>query len=679
MVRRDQSRRLVALIHSPVLLTSDTNPKPPAHDGDALPSERPLRLTAAAAFVIAGGLATAYALQGGAYDTLVRQQAGLLVWLALAAGLATGVLPRSRPRRGAWVLIGGLASFVLVTALSLAWTESAERTIAEVARNLGYLGIVLLVLCSADRRTVPAACAGLVSAGVLVCGLALASRLAPAAFPADTIGRVFETSRLSYPLNYWNGLATWAAIAIAGCLSWSVHARAPAARAVALAGVPLCAAVVFLTYSRAGAVGIVLATAAVLALGPRRVTTLVHIVAAGAASAIAIAVLHGQKAIADATGTQGAWLVVVALLAAALVAGAAPLVTSRFPAPIRRRPAIARRTKLIGLVGALTGVAIVLLASGAAERSWDEFRQPAHTRIDDPADRLGTLSGYRYAIWSSAIDAFRAHPWGGTGGGTFEFWWNRGGGAAYLRDAHSLYLQALAELGIFGLLAILVAVAGALTVAVRARARLALPNEIAATTALIAMFVVFLFHVGVDWIWQVTAVGFVGLTAAALAANADREPVRSTRTALQPSGMGARLRALVVIGAVALAVVQLPGVAAETRLRDSQAAFTQGDFRRAALLAGEAADATPWAATPVVQRALAEEAQGQPANALGDMRRAANAEPTNWKHPFLAARLHAQLGDAGAALAARRRAHEMRPESAFSEADLDDLPRGSSR
>ena len=61
----------------------------------------------------------------------------------------------------------------------------------------------------------------------------------------------------------------------------------------------------------------------------------------------------------------------------------------------------------------------------------------------------------RYDFWEAAVDANATDPSVGIGPGTFDFWWTQHGSyAAYVRDAHSLYVETLAELGIIGLLLI---------------------------------------------------------------------------------------------------------------------------------------------------------------------------------------------------------------------------------
>ncbi len=113
--------------------------------------------------------------------------------------------------------------------------------------------------------------------------------------------------------------------------------------------------------------------------------------------------------------------------------------------------------------------------------------------------------GDRTMFWQAARDASAAHPIGGTGAGTFATVYTevRGAGPA-ARDAHSLYLQTLSELGVVGLALIALFLALPLLGGLRARA-----------AAPLGGFVVFVLHAGVDWDWQMPA-----LTVAALALGA---------------------------------------------------------------------------------------------------------------------------------------------------------------
>ncbi len=169
------------------------------------------------------GLLLAYALPGGAFDIVLRQEYGIGVWWVIGVGFALGLLPRARPSPLVFVLVGLLLAYAAWTAVSLAWSSSAERTVAEVARVLDYLGLVVLTVSLLDRRTWRPAAMGLGLAALVVSALAVASRLAPDAFGANPFTSLGIANRLSYPFGYWNAVGAWAAMSIAIGLAWSSH------------------------------------------------------------------------------------------------------------------------------------------------------------------------------------------------------------------------------------------------------------------------------------------------------------------------------------------------------------------------------------------------------------------------------------------------------------------------
>ena len=108
-------------------------------------------------------------------------------------------------------------------------------------------------------------------------------------------------------------------------------------------------------------------------------------------------------------------------------------------------------------------------------------------------------------------------PARGIGPGSFEFYWDRNGTTDQLiRNPHSLYLQKLSELGLAGFVAIVVALAGLLWGAIEARRRWITEADLAAGGGLLAAFVVFVVYAGVDWMWEMGAIGTLAIGGAAV-------------------------------------------------------------------------------------------------------------------------------------------------------------------
>jgi tetratricopeptide (TPR) repeat protein len=612
-----------------------------------------------AAFAVTAIVLVYYSVRGGSYDIVLRQEEALVIWWILGLGFAFGLLPRARPPRGVLVPLAAILGLALWTAISLTWTQSGERTFAELARFLHYAGLTLLIWAVIDRRTWRAAAAGLLTGAVVVCGLALISRLWPGSFNSNPVVQSFVDNRLSYPFNYWNAVGAFSVMSSAMALTWSAHARRLPARAAALAAVPLCEATAYLTYSRAAAFGSVLCVVLVLLLSRNRWVALVHILGAAAGSALVIAAIRSHHQIVEASGSAGRGTVILALIGGCVIATAVAAATWYLRGDERWR--VPRRAARISVAAAVVLVVVLVPTAGHAEisKGWHQFKKhPSSDNQADPASRLSTLNGNRYYIWRSALRAFKAHPIDGTGAGTFAFWWWSHDGDEFLRDAHSLYLEELGEQGIVGGVLILTFVGGLAVVGLRGRRRLP-PGDVGLQGAMLAAFGVYLFHAGVDWMWESTAVTVLALSAVAIGIAAVSEPAEAR----------ARSRVPLRVGVAGLAVValllQLPGLASTLSTRDSQSDFNSGNLHGALGEASDAISEEPWAASPYEQRALVEEAQGSLQAARTDALRAQSREPTNYQHPLVLARIEAELGNANAAVAALKRAKALRPRSPF--------------
>jgi len=603
--------------------------------------------------VLPASLLVYYGLRGGSYDVIPRQQEALALWWILGLGFAFGLLPRSRPPRSVLVPLGALLLLAVWTAIQLTWTQSDERTFAEIARFLHYSGLLLLIWAVIDWRTWRPAAAGLLVGAVIICGIGLASRLFPSIFPTDYVVTTYRVNRLSYPFNYWNAVGAFTVMTTGMALTWSAHARTVWLRSAAIACVPICAAAGYLTYSRAAVIGAALSIVLILLFSRNRWVAAVHVLGGAAGATLPILAIRSHKEIADATGNAGAGVVLLALIAGCVVAALFPVATWALRGDQRWR--VSRRLAWIAVVIAV--IAVPVAGHAEISKGWNQFKtQPSAPPGADPASRLSNLNGNRYFIWRSAYRAFKKHPVKGTGAGTFEFWWSSTGGDEFLRDAHSLYFEQFAEQGLFGGILILVFIVGLAFAAVRARWRL--PTEdVGLHGAMLVAFFVYLFHAGVDWMWESTTVTVLALGSIAVAAASVSQPVERRA--------GVPLRAAVGALAVVAFLVQIPGLASVSNTRASQTAFKDGDTAGALKKATAAIAAEPWAASPYAQRALVEEAQGHLLAARTDLLRAQRREPTNYQHPLVLARVQAELGNTAAALANVRRAKELRPKSPF--------------
>jgi hypothetical protein len=613
--------------------------------------DAPTRLQArrVAGFAFALALTLLLAFNGGGYDVVIRHQVSLAVWALVALGLGVGVLPRAKLTPACWVALGGFGALAGLTLLSHVWTESDERTTEELARVLEYMGLVVLAYLSLNRYSWRGAAMGFATGALVVPFFAVGARLFPDLL-TDHVAAEFGIDRLSYPLDYWNGVACWGAMAAAIGLVLGSNASKSAIRAGALATVPVAVLSVYLTYSRFGVAAMAVAAIAAVAVSRHRWTAGVNGLVAGAGSGLAILVAHGHDQIAHATGDAGAGSVVLVLVAAGVLCAGAAAGTFRAGLDKVRMDVGAAR---VALVGSIVGVLLLAAAlHSPLNRAWDEFKNDKPPAAGGGTGRLTTLGGTRYTVWTTAVDAFKSDPWRGIGPGAFEFYWNEHGkGQEFARDAHSLYIEEGAELGIPGVIALLVALAGLLWAAIQARMRWRRRREIAAGSALIAAFVVFLAYAGIDWMWELGAVGALAIGGVAVAGAGGLERAERWK-------VGPWTRAAMVVAALLAGAVQVPGLVSTERTRASESALASGDATHARDLADQAITAEDWAASPYVARAQAVERLGNLAEAKRDAQQAIDREPDNWRNRLLMARIEAEQGDRPAArgeIAAARR------------------------
>src|SRR5262249_37565058 len=195
---------------------------------------------------------------------------------------------------------------------------------------------------------------------------------------------------------------------------------------VAAAATPPLLLALTLTSSDASwlALGAGIALTAVLLPEPQRLVTVLAAIAVPCAVVVVLGKLSKFTDIVPTPRLGGAGLLLAGLAAAASAAAALALarrIRTRAPHNLRR---------------AILVVIVVLALGGAAA--------VAHTGATEP----------RRSYYSVAWHDYTAHPLLGSGAGTYGFAWARSGkplefGGAL--DAHSLYLETLAELGPIGL------------------------------------------------------------------------------------------------------------------------------------------------------------------------------------------------------------------------------------
>jgi hypothetical protein len=342
---------------------------------------------AVAAWTLAFTLVAYLALRGGGYDTVVRSEVGVAIWWIVLLAALAGILP-ARIGRAGWLAIGLLAAFATWTGLAVGWSESAERSAVELGRVAAYLGVLVLAVSLQGRTAARHTVNGLACAIGLVSVLAVLSRLHPQAFPPkdhfDFLGPA-SARKLSYPLNYWNGLAAFAAIGVPLLLAVAVAARTLAGQAAAAATLPVSVLCVSMTISRGGVLALAVGLLAFLVLVPRRLDALATLVVSGAGAAILLVANAQRDALGSGAPTpaaiaEGTEVLVLALIVCggvALVQVAIGLAARYLERPAALAPS-SRQLALgaLALVAVTAAVATAAGAPGELERRWQDFKAP---------------------------------------------------------------------------------------------------------------------------------------------------------------------------------------------------------------------------------------------------------------------------------------------------------------
>lgn len=612
-------------------------------------------------------------LDAGGYDIIVRSQLGILAWWVVLLGLTIGSLPVAKMTRSGWVIGSILMMLLAWTALgALTWTESTERGVIEVGRILTLLGFFALFLLFQGREGLRRSVTALGVAVGVIAAVALLDRLEPTLLPfleSRPIPEGYPRARLRFPLDYWNGLAAMLAIGLPALVWIGTEGRTRLGRVVASGAIPLVGLALYLTFSRGGLVEVLIAIVVLLLLFPRRLQLFAVALFPTVATVFLVSQVNARQELLDFLPSETAavqagemfWITGAAALTTVLVR---LLLDLGFESGRLKIPRVtAGLTRLVGAFALGTLVLAVLagIGTGFFGDRIDEFRQPTEPG-GNVSERLGTIgSSERYFLYDAAIAAGRTEPVTGVGPGTFEFWWSREGeGEQFVRDAHSLYLEALAELGVPGLLLVLALVLAPTVTGVRLLLRSGSGETRGLLAVAVASMAAFTVAAGIDWAWELTVLPTAFLLLAAAVVGSGASVLRS-RTRASDGGFGWAWRSRVIGAAFALlaiAMLAIPMRGTEL-VRDSQAQVRAGNTSAALDLAGQAISLQPWSASALVQRAQVLELLGRNREAAVSARAATRREPVNWRNWYVLASV---LGDSDPTEAAEalRRAGDLR-------------------
>ncbi len=592
----------------------------------------------------------------------------------MVALLVFGAGSAVKPERPLYWAGGLIVCLSLLCAISSLWSGSIELSVIEADRVAVYLGFFLaaFLIAQTDERRQRFA-EGLTIAVALVVVLGLGSRLLPHVMNvADSLG---SGPRLRYPLGYWNANGAIFGIGVSLLLWTSRQAAWTVLRWLSVAMIPAALLALYFTYSRGGLLALLVASGCLIALSRDRLWLLATLAIGVLGALPAVLAVQARHSLADNLATQATvdqgvtvLLILLAGIAVSLLLFAALRWEERREGglsgravAISRNPSVLRGIALIGVVLAIGAVASV------GGRAWDQFSSPDIQFPKNPQEHFSDLSGAgRHDFYKVAIEAAGEKPAFGHGAGTYQFSWEQLRSIELpVHDAHSVYLEAFAELGAVGGVLVLALVGFLLWCAFLAWRTAPYPER-ERYAALFAAMLAFAVGAAFDWFWEIAALGAVFFLAAGVVVAARCSQIASDpRRGGEPEREGRRfgLTVIAVMLAWASAVALVGPLLVEREIDSSQAAAAREDLGAAIDHANTARSIEPWAASPYVQLGLLTERQGNYGAAIVHFGHAIDREDRNWQWYYLLSRVEHEAGDEEAAEANLKRARELNPQA----------------
>src|SRR5919112_2127190 len=383
------------------------------------------------------------------------------LWLPVAAGVLA-LLFATLFARGFYadlppagtLALAFLAALVAVKGLSMVWTISETETIKEVLRSSMYLAIFVMVLgaLTSWRQVGP-----LVDFSILVvaavAGYGLLQKINPSDYPVRSIDGV----RMDSTLGYANTTAMIIGMGVVLALSRMTTLRNFALRGLYAALLLSFMVALYLTVSRGGLGSVGIGMIVLFILGGSRLQMLANLLLMALPGAwlwwrmqslpgLLETGIRPQEKLADGTAFRND-LILALLVAFALQAGYTLLMNRYELVPTARRT--------LGIV-AIAGLVLVACA-GTFVVVGKYGGQGAADKPGDTAQRLTTLDvSSRGDYWKVGWEAWKEHPFTGTGAGTFYYTWLEDRPSLKgVRQVHNLYLEQGTETGLFAFLALL--------------------------------------------------------------------------------------------------------------------------------------------------------------------------------------------------------------------------------
>jgi O-Antigen ligase len=583
----------------------------------------------------------------------------------------------------------GLGLFTIWTLTSALWSHAPAQALIEFDRALMYwLALVLFGSFAWSRERLLWAVRALTLAMVLVCLAGLVTRILP---ELHSIQTSIENDRLSYPLSYWNGLGIFAAITI--LLSVGLATRReepPLIRSLAAAAVPLVTATLYFCFTR-GAIGALAIGLVAFFLLCRRRELLGSTLAILPPTLVAVLLCLGTHALstkhyASAAGVSEGHTLTLELVGLALVAGVLRWLLGALDRRLDRveiSTRTLRRTWAIAISVVAIFVIVAAVAVDAPSKISSGFQSFTNSNsLQEPGElqeRFNTVNNNgRLAQWELALTNFGRHPVLGTGAGTYGRLWAKESGEYFkVVNTHSVYFEAMSNLGAPGLIFLLVAF---FSIMVGLAMRIRGPDRILYAALLAAIFT-WALHAGVDWDWELPATGFFifSLGGMAIAARPREEEVvaddAESSSSWLPRVPGRTGRLALGIGCLVLVITPALVAISQGMLNSAVSKFQEGNCGGASHEALDAIHVLSVRPDPYQVIGFCDMREGQNELALSMLETAVKRDEGEWESWYGLAVVQAAAGQDPRAAALK--ADELAPHEPLAELGNDLFTEGN--
>ena len=342
---------------------------------------------------------------------------------------------------------------------------------------------------------------------------------------------------------------------------------------------------------------------------------------------------------------------------AALGAGVARLALSRLADGLepQRKEQAARR--LGWTLAVATVLALAVGSVAGAPFIARQYRSFVALHVNENAAvRFVDASGYRYDLWRVALRELQQHPLGGLGAGNYDAeYYQLRRNPQYVLEPHSIELQLAAELGVGGIIALLL-FCGAILAACWARRGTLASGDRLIKVAAAGMFAAWLVDTSVDWTYDIPGLAGAAIVAAGLLVVPGRSPgAAATRSRRAQAGTA------LALGVLALLAASVGRQYAAARYQQAGAAEITQSPRAAIGTLGEAEKLDPYPLDTLYSLAAAYAREDNYQRARDTLLAAAAREPENYVPAALLGNLAVRRGDSALAAVEYRRALALNP------------------